>query len=114
MTPKAVVTSRNYRIVITSSFYEDKIGVYQEGNVTWHMFEPWYFSPQPEFSYVFVCWSILLQACRRMSLLFFVAREESLGFVIVVPAVLVHDTEGGSECSSHNPETSDGGETKLN
>jgi hypothetical protein len=37
-----------------------------------------------------------------------------LGFLIVVLAVLVDDIEGGSECGSHNPETSDGGETKFN
>jgi hypothetical protein len=40
--------------------------------------------------------------------------EGTSGFVIVVLAVLVDDTKGGPECSSHNPKTSDGGETKLN
>jgi hypothetical protein len=42
------------------------------------------------------------------------SEREGLRFLIAVLAVLVHDTEGGCECSSHNPETSDGGETEFN
>lgn len=86
--------------------------------------EPWYFFPQPECSYVYGlfvglyhCWHIEEFQCYSLWYLYSypdVEGEGSLGFTILVPAVSVDDTEGGPDCSSHNPKTSDGGETKLN
>jgi hypothetical protein len=42
-----------------------------------------------------------------------ISEGEDLRFLIAALTVLVHDAEGGSERSSHDPETSNGGETEF-